>query len=155
MNFSPELIWFLVGLALILSEFMVPGVILVFFGMGAWITAITSWLGVTPGWSSQFIAFSISSVVMLVLLRRWFRGKLTGYVGDDQDPDANLDEFKGQIVVVIEEIDASNLEGTVEFKGAHWKARAARPIAAGEKAVVESADGITLVVAPINSNEEE
>ena len=42
MSFSPELIWFVAGLALILSEFMLPGIILVFFGAGAWLT-------LTPG----------------------------------------------------------------------------------------------------------
>ena len=34
MDFSPQLIWFLIGLALVLFELMAPGIILVFFGMG-------------------------------------------------------------------------------------------------------------------------
>ena len=68
MDFNPVLIWFLVGLALILSEFMVPGVILVFFGMGAWITAIGAWVGFAPDTSSQLLIFAISSVILLVLL---------------------------------------------------------------------------------------
>ncbi len=68
MSFDPVLIWFLAGLALILAEFMIPGVILIFFGVGAWMTAVTAWLGITPGWTSQLLTFAISSVVMLQLM---------------------------------------------------------------------------------------
>jgi len=39
-------IWFIAGLVLILLEFVVPGVILVFFGAGAWVVALGMWLGV-------------------------------------------------------------------------------------------------------------
>jgi len=36
--FNPTLIWFFIGLVLLIAEFSVPGVILVFFGIGAWVT---------------------------------------------------------------------------------------------------------------------
>ena len=154
MEFSPELIWFLVGLALVLAEFMLPGVILVFFGLGAWVTAVTSWIGLTPGWSSQLLTFAISSVVLLALLRRWFRARFFGYVGDDHALDENIDEFKGQVVKVTSELPGSGDEGKVEFKGASWTARSEEAIAAGDKAIVENAEGITLVVRPANKPEE-
>ena len=50
MDFNPVLIWFLIGLALVLSEFMLPGIILVFFGLGAWAVCLTTWMGLTGGW---------------------------------------------------------------------------------------------------------
>jgi membrane protein implicated in regulation of membrane protease activity len=155
MNFSPELIWFLIGLALILSEFMVPGVILVFFGAGAWVAAVTSWLGLTPTWTGQLLTFAVSSVIMLTALRRWFRNRLTGYVGDDNDPDSNIDEFTGQSVQVIEDIDPDQGSGTVEFKGARWQARSSSRLAAGQRAIVKGVDGITLVVEPDFKKEED
>ena len=45
MHFDPVLIWFLAGLALILSEFMLPGFILVFFGIGFYAGAIQAGAG--------------------------------------------------------------------------------------------------------------
>jgi membrane protein implicated in regulation of membrane protease activity len=147
MEFNPVLIWFLAGLALIIFEFALPGIILVFFGVGAWIASLTTWVGLTPGWTSQLLTFSISSVVLLVLLRRWFRAKFFGHLSGGQDPLANLDEFSGQIVTVTADIDPGS-GGKVEYKGAEWSARCATPLSAGTKAVIESADGITLVVTP-------
>ena len=155
MSFSPELIWFLVGLALVLSEFMVPGIILVFFGLGAWVTAVTAWTGLTPGWSSQLLTFGISSVVLLVLLRRWFRNRFFGYIGDDHDLDTNIDEFSGQSVLVTADIGPEHDDGIVEFKGAPWKARSASHIPAGQRAIITKVDGITLMVEPENITEEE
>ena len=147
MDFNPVLIWFLAGLALIIFEFTLPGIIFVFFGVGAWITSLTTWMGLTPGWTSQLLTFSISSVVMLVLLRRWFRAKFFGHLSGGQDPLANLDDFRGQVVTVTADIDPVN-GGKVEYKGADWSARCATALSAGSQAVIESADGITLVVTP-------
>ena len=45
------------------------------------------------------------------------------------------------------DIDPEN-GGKVEYKGADWSARCTTPLSAGAKAVIESADGITLVVTP-------
>ena len=147
MTFNPVLIWFLAGLALILFEFMVPGIILVFFGIGAWITALTTWAGLTGGWTSQLLTFSISSVVLLVLLRRWFRARFFGHLTGGQDPNENLDEFKGQVVTVTAAIDPAS-GGKVEYKGADWSARSTAALGIGSRAVIESIDGITLVVKP-------
>ena len=155
MDFNPVLIWFLLGLALLLSEFLLPGIILVFFGMGAWLTALTSWIGLTPGWTSQLLCFAVSSVILLVLLRRQFRNKFFGYVGDDHDLDSNIDEFHGQTVVVTEDIGPGPDHGAVEYKGARWEARSDRNISTGQQAIIKSVDGITLVVTPENTNEED
>ena len=147
MTINPVLIWFLAGLALFIFEFTVPGVILVFFGIGAWITALTTWAGLTTGWTSQLLVFTVSSVVMLVFLRRWFRARFFGHSTGVQDPLENLDEFKDQVVVVTEDIDPDS-GGKVEFKGADWSARCDTALAVGSRAVIRSVDGITLLVRP-------
>lgn len=149
MSFDPVLIWFLVGLALILSEFMLPGVILVFFGFGAWLTVVTTWLGFTPGWTAQLLMFAISSVLLLVPLRRWFRARFFGYVGGDQNPEDNLDDLAGHEVLVTSDI-APGKDGQVEYKGAAWSARSESTLTAGDAASIIRADGITLVVGPRN-----
>ncbi len=148
MTFNPQLIWFLIGLGLILSEFLAPGIILVFFGLGAWTAAVTSWMGLTAGWTSQLLVFAVSSVVYLVLLRRWFQARFIGFEGNPQNPENNLDDFQGQIVMVTEDIDPADGSGRVEYKGASWAARSTEPIAAGERARVTGVDSITLLVEP-------
>lgn len=37
---NPAVIWFFIGLFLLLLEMAVPGLIVMFFGVGAWITAL-------------------------------------------------------------------------------------------------------------------
>lgn len=145
MHFDPVLIWFLAGLALILSEFALPGVILVFFGLGAWLTAATTWLGVTGGLTAQLLTFAFSSVLFLVVLRRRFRTRFFGYVGDAQSPENNLDDMTGQEVIVTSDIPAGGI-GEVEFKGAPWSGRSEAHLTAGTPAVIVGVEGITLVV---------
>ncbi len=149
MNFDPVLIWFLAGLALILAEFMIPGVILIFFGVGAWITALSTWMGLTPGWTSQLLTFAVSSVVMLVLLRRWFRARFFGYVEGGQDPEDNLDDLAGHEVTVSRDIAPGEM-GKVQYKGASWSASSESNLAEGDRAIIVRTEGIALVVRPVS-----
>ncbi len=64
--FNPALLWFLLGLALIFLEFVVPGVILVFFGIGAWAAAVTTYFGLTASFESQLLIFAVASILLLV-----------------------------------------------------------------------------------------
>lgn len=144
MDINPVLVWFLIGLALVISEFLLPGVILVFFGVGAWFAALTTWIGLTDGWTGQLLVFAVSSVLLLVLLRRWFRAKFFGHAGSEQDPFNNLDDLTGETVVVTEDVTGTG--GKVEFKGAAWSARSDTDIPAGARATVVAVEGITLVV---------
>ncbi|MAE69408.1 MAG: hypothetical protein CME06_02940 [Gemmatimonadetes bacterium] len=58
--FDLALLWFVVGLALALAEMAAPGVILIFFGLGAWVVALTTWIGLTPGLQSQLLLFAVA-----------------------------------------------------------------------------------------------
>jgi membrane protein implicated in regulation of membrane protease activity len=127
--FNPTLLWFLLGLALILLEFVVPGVILVFFGIGAWAAAVTTYFGLTASFQSQLLVFAV--------------------MGDVQDQTKNLDEFSGQRVVVLEDVIPNKMEGAVEFKGARWRAVSDEHIKNGEMAIVTGVDGIILKVRKI------
>lgn len=151
MDFNPVLIWFLVGLALIIMEFFMPGIILVFFGAGAWITALTTWAGLTGGWTSQLLVWALSSVILLILLRKRIQAQFEGHIGDSQNLEHDLDEFAGKIVPVTVDIQPGNKTGRVEFKGADWQAVSDEAISAGSMAVVEKAEGIALRVRPYQS----
>ncbi len=145
-DFSPALIWFLVGLALALSEIFLPGIILVFFGAGAWIVALTTWWGWTDSLASQLAVFTVASLILLVALRRAIRNRFLGHTTNTEDGSANLDEFTGATVKVLTDISPDGGDGSVEFKGASWKARSRDTLAEGERAEVITADGIVLEV---------
>jgi membrane protein implicated in regulation of membrane protease activity len=149
MNLPAELIWFLAGLVLILLEFAAPGVIVVFFGAGAWLTALTTWFGITPGLASQLIVWAVSSVLLLILLRRRLADRFHGFQSEDQDPHRNLDEDIGAQVVVTRDIDPDHREGRVEYKGAEWSALSPVAVAAGRLVEIVRADGVTLHVRPV------
>jgi membrane protein implicated in regulation of membrane protease activity len=146
---NPALLWFLLGLALIFLEFVVPGVILVFFGIGAWAAALTSYIGLTASLQSQLLVFGATSVLLLVVLRKWIKGKFYGHVGDVQDQTKNIDEFNGQTVVVLQDVIPNKTGGAVEFKGARWRAVSDEPIKNGEMAIITGVDGIILQVRKI------
>ena len=144
--FNPTLLWFLAGLALIFLEFMVPGVILVFFGIGAWAAAVTTHFGLTASFQFQLLVFAVTSILLLVVLRKWIKGKFYGHVGDVQDQTKNIDEFTGQNVVVLQDVIPNKMDGAVEFKGARWGAVSDEHIKKGEMAIITGVDGIILNV---------
>jgi membrane protein implicated in regulation of membrane protease activity len=145
MEVTPELVWFICGAVLVLMEFIVPGVILVFFGVGAWVVALTTYLGLTRGNASQLMVFAAASLVLLLALRRYIRSRFSGFVSERQEPDRNLDEFTGKSVLVLEDI-APGKPGKVEFKGAPWRGESEVSFSQGESGVIERLDGLTLII---------
>lgn len=147
MDLSPEVIWFLVGLALMLLEFAMPGVVLVFFGAAAWVVALTTYMGLTPSTASQLALFSVSTIALLVGLRKWLRNKLfEGHVTGSQNLNLDLDEYTGKHVLVIEDIVPGKAGGKVEFKGANWNATSETPASKGDTVTIKGIDGLTLIV---------
>lgn len=145
MMVTPELVWFICGAVLVLLEFVVPGVILVFFGVGAWAAALTTYLGLTEGSASQLLVFAVASVILLFGLRRYIRTRFSGFVSERQEPDRNLDEFTGKSVLVLEDIEPGK-PGKAEFKGAPWRAESKDSFSQGENAIIEKLDGLTLII---------
>jgi len=144
MLFQPSMIWFVVGLVLILSEFAMPGIILIFLGLGAWLAAFTAWMEWTPTLASQMTVFTIGSLVFLTGLRRFFTEWFMGLSKNGDARDAE-EEFAGKEVKVISPI-ACGRDGKVEFKGASWNARSDDSLEPGSIAIIVSRDGLSLTV---------
>jgi inner membrane protein len=140
----PELIWFVIGLVLLLAEFAIPGLIVLFFGIGAWIVAVTCMIA-QPSLNVQLGIFIASSVLSLILLRSWLKGIFMGHVSGQQDLNVDLDEFVGERAVVIETIVPKRL-GKVELHGTHWNAEADVELAEGTAVEVIAKDNLTLKV---------
>ena len=141
---QPEIIWFLVGLVLLIFEFILPGLIIAFFGVGAWVVALVC-LITDIGINTQLIIFIIASVLSLLCLRKWLKGIFLGHTGSKQNLKENLDEFVGQRAVVKKKI-VPKAGGKVEFHGTNWLAQADEEIAEGVMVEIISKDNITLKV---------
>ena len=137
--------WIYAGCALMLLELVAPGFVLCFFGMAA-ATVGTIRLGLgeafSPTW--QLAAFSVASVLYIVLLRRWLKSV---FVGDKVDRDASLSgECVGRPGRVTTAI-APGVPGRVMIGDAEWNAVADAPIAAGTAVRVVAQSNLTLTVA--------
>ena len=100
---TPSLIWFLVGVAFFLMELTTPALVLLFFGIGAWLAAAV--VLITPvSLNLQLVVFMAASLVSLVLLRRWLKGIFSGYVKSRQDATQPLEDLIGEHAIVKERI---------------------------------------------------
>jgi membrane protein implicated in regulation of membrane protease activity len=142
MDLPPQVLWFLFGSLLIIVELALPGILLVFFGVGAWVTALTTWIGLTPGLPAQNIVFCSCSLVLLFLLRNRLK---TIFVGNTTN-DKIEDEYTGKEVLALSDISDSH--GKVEIKGTEWNARSESLIPSASLVIVERREGLTLHVRP-------
>ncbi len=145
--FSTVWFWLIFGLCLIFIELMVPGLVVIFLGIGALFIALLLWLGVLKTWISSFTAWFISSLAFLILLRGVFKKYLPGEVTKnyiDEDDDAF-----GSVVDVIETVTSENNDGRIKFRGTSWTAKCIEgEIKTGEKAKIIYRDDMVWIVEP-------
>ncbi len=141
---KPEIIWFLIGLVLLIMEFVMPGLIIAFFGIGACIVAVVC-LITDIGINAQLIIFMGSSVLSLLCLRKWFKGMFFGYVTSKQDMTHDLQEYVGERAMVKKKI-TPKVAGKVELHGTNWSAEADEEIAEGTMVEIIGKENITLKV---------
>lgn len=148
MSWLTPLVWFIIALILMLLELAVPGVLLVFFGIGALVTSLLSWMGILQSTTAELLVFLFVSVVSLLLLRKKMQRTFRGKTKSVNDADLELDEFIGKTARVVEAINPSEQRGKVEFRGAHWEAQADVPIEPGTAVEIISRKNLTLIVKP-------
>ena len=141
---KPEIIWFLVGLALLIIEFMLPGLIIAFFGVGAFVVGIVC-LITDISVEVQLIIFIVASVLSLLCLRSWLKGIFIGHVKGRQDMTEDIKEFVGERAVVVEKI-MPKAGGKVELHGTNWTAEADGEIPEGTAVEVIGKENLTLKV---------
>ncbi len=138
-HISPALLWAIAGIVLVILEMVSVTFVLVFFGIGALITAVAVALGV-ESFAIQAIVFSVSSLLLLVLLRKGAKSLFSGT--KDLPPD-----HLGARVLVTKEIPAKG-EGKVEYRGTVWIAftDTGEAVPAGSMVEIVGADGIRFKV---------
>lgn len=146
---KPEIVWLIIGVILTLMEFAVPGVILVFFGAGAILTAILTWAGILDSVAFQALFFAASSVTLLVVLRRYLSKYFKGKIDSGKNGQLYDGEFIGKKVRVKNCIIPSTNEGRIEFEGTDWKAVSDHEVEEGQLVEIVSKENITFRVKPV------
>ncbi len=141
---KPELIWFLIGFVLFLLELVLPGFVIFFFGVGAWITALLC-LVANPGINLQVIVFAVTSVLALAALRKMLQQRFL--FARDNLSESVEDEFSGKEAVAVTDIIPGK-KGKVDFKGTTWNAEADSEIAEGQTVIIKNKENFKLFVEP-------
>jgi len=120
------LIWFLIGIGFAVAELMVPGLILIFFALGAWVTAIICMFS-DISLAAQLALFTAASLVSLFLLRRYMKNAFQGIAEASEAEEIEQSDI-GKTAIVTQTIKPS-LAGEIKYRGSFWKAYANEKIA--------------------------
>jgi membrane protein implicated in regulation of membrane protease activity len=137
---TAAVIWFIVGFLCFLLEFVVPGLILFFFAVGAWVVAIVC-LFVDLSINTQLILFLASSTITILLFRNWVKK----IIWTKKHSTELEDEFIGK-TGKAESFIGPGQNGKVDFKGTNWDARSEDQIEKGENVTIVGNDSILLIV---------
>ncbi len=147
---SPVLAWFIAGIIFFAVELLLPGLILFFFGIGAWCAALAVYL-LPIELSSQLLIFLAASILTLLLLRstlkKVFLGKMLDVDAVDTDIPANATGL------VIEAINPP-AEGKIKYGGSFWRASADRAIPVGTTVRILEKKNLTVKVCTAESKGE-
>lgn len=138
-------LWLVFGIFCIISEFLLPGLVMVFIGLGSLTVVLGMQLGYLDGIYSQFITFFLSSIIYLITLR-FFILRFVPSDSRKEDIDEDRQDI-GSVVKVIEDILVGEI-GRIEYNQSSWQARikGGRIILKGEQATIIGRENITWVV---------
>lgn len=143
-NLSDATIWILTGIVLIVAEFLVPGVVIVFFGVAAIVVGLLLGCGIALPISAQLIIFGVLGLVLLFALRARFTALFHGA----STAEANGVEIfsPGETAEAISAFQDGR--GKVTLRGAQWQAELedAQEAAAGQRLYVVGHRGLILRV---------
>lgn len=137
-----SLYWIIGGLILLLLELAIPGVVIMFFGIGAILTGILL-LQFQISIVFQVLIFISFSLLMLVLMRKYIVKRF-----NKKDRSIETEDIIGAEAKVISKI-SPNEQGKVEFRGSFWKAESDSEIEVGAKVKIIGKKSIVLIVQQI------
>ena len=139
---SLTLIWLAAMIVLLIVEGAVPGLVSIWFALGALAAMIASFFD-APFWL-QLVWFVVVSLLSLCLTRPIVKK----YVNAKVQP-TNADALIGKDCIVTETINNIAGEGAVKISGQVWTARSADdavPIEQGQVVKVKEIQGVKLIV---------
>ncbi len=142
---NPGLMWLSIGVILFVLEMAVPGFVLFFFGLAAWITALGCYL-FSWNLTTQLAVFLVSSLITLFSLRSVVKKV---FMGDSKEDGADSLMAKGGEKCVVSAAITPPAEGQVKFSGTFWRAEAEENIAEGEVVEIVKQEDLLISVQKI------
>jgi len=142
------ILWLGFGVFCVVGEFLLPGLVMVFVGMGALTVALGMHLELINSIPNQFIVFFVSSLLYLLTLRFLvLRLVPTSTRKEDIDED---NQVIGSLVEVVEDISKRKIV-RIKHSDSTWQARTEDEVTIlkGEKVKVIGRDNITWIVQKI------
>ena len=142
---SPIWLWMYAGAFLMLAELASPGFVVFFFGLAAATVSLLKWMFPSlPLWG-QLAAFSVLSILYLLVLRKYLKKVFTG---DKQESPSIDNEYIGRVGRVVEVV-RPDVPGRILLGDAEWTAKAATRLEPGTEVRVVAQENLTLAVEPI------
>jgi membrane protein implicated in regulation of membrane protease activity len=142
---SPVWLWMYAGAFLMLAELASPGFVVFFFGLAAATVSMLKWIfPALPLWG-QLAAFSVLSILYLLVLRKYLKKVFTG---DKQESPSIDNEYIGRVGRVVEVV-RPDVPGRILLGDAEWTAKAATRLEPGTEVRVVAQENLTLAVEPI------
>lgn len=134
-------VWLIITVILIAVEIVTLGVTSIWFAGGALIAGLISLTGVH--WLVQILVFAVVSTILFVFTRPIATKHFMKNIEK-----TNVDSLIGKEGVVKQDIDNIEAKGVVKLNGMDWTARSVdgTKIPAGDKVLVDSIDGVKLMV---------
>ena len=145
--FTEKLIWFIVGFIFLILEFMIPGLIVIFFGVGAWAVCLILFIVDIP-LNYQLSVFILTSVFSLIILRKYVQERFFGFKSVQTKNDELVDDIIGHKAIAETGISPQK-PGKILFRGTTWTAESDTEIKKGTHVTIIDNNSITLKVKPL------
>ena len=137
-----QIVWISLFVLLLIIESLTFALTTVWFAFGAIIAFVLSFI--TDNVVIQIVAFSVASVLFIVLLRPWALKRF-----NRRRAKTNIDALVGKTVCITEALNSDKAVGRGVLNGMEWAVRSLYEgvsFEVGDKAEVVSLEGVKLII---------
>jgi membrane protein implicated in regulation of membrane protease activity len=137
--------WLVLAVILIVAEIFTSGFVLLWFGIGALLATLVSFLGF--GFVFQFSIFAVTSILLTVLSRTIFSSLIS--TGQGNEILTGVEALPGKVGTVTSPSKGALKEAAVKVYGSTWTAfpeEGEDALEEGEKVIVTRVEGACLYV---------
>ncbi len=139
MDFSPALIWAVVGIILTLAEIFTTSFFLIFFGVSALVVALLKYFLGLENLAIELLVFALLGMAGILIFRKKVLSSIKGKDGYTID--------RHQQLVLSQDLPAHR-DGRVMYQGVSWMAynEGSEELKQGEKAIIVRTEGVKLIL---------
>lgn len=133
------ILWLIIIFILIIAEVSTVNLVSIWFIASGIVSLIISIF--YDNFFVQFAVFVILGILLLLTTRKFLEKLLKS----NEDAKTNLDRILGSTAIVTEPLHKNEI-GEAKVEGKRWSAISKEELAVGEEVIVESIDGVKLIV---------